>query len=102
MSVSAELSQTIINNQVTSVLILDESGSLAHGRKGFFLRATPQAGCADLGWAVWLRWQLVPATPRRRAISGAMMLLPDNIAKQEWRSLRVWLRHRAFPESREQ
>lgn len=25
MSVSAELSQTIINNQVTSVLILDES-----------------------------------------------------------------------------
>ena len=84
------------------VLILDESGSLAHGRKGFFLRARPQPGCVDLGWAIWLRWQLVSTTPRRRPISGAMMLLPDNIAEQEWRSLRVWLRHCALSESRDQ
>lgn len=99
LGMSLAFAITTERQKLDRILILDESGSLTYGRKGFFLRARPQPGCADFGWAIWLRWRLVSTAPRRRAVSGAMMLMPDNLERQDWRAVRAWLRHRAFVQS---
>ena len=46
--------------------------------------------CRDLGWAVWLSWRDESGLRRH------LMLLPDMLDDREnWRRLRIWLRHSA-------
>ncbi len=51
-------------------------------------------GCVDFGWAVWLRWSSCEEAPLSAAKRrGALMLLPDHVGHENWRILRIWLRH---------
>lgn len=64
------------------------------GRCGRVQGIAIPTGCVDFGWAVWLRWSLCEeqtfyAVKRR----GALMLLPDQVGQEDWRILRIWLRH---------
>ena len=72
-------------------LALDESGQLRHGAGAELGGPCPVLGrCRDLGWAVWLSWR--DESGRRRHL----MLLPDMLDDREnWRRLRIWLRHKA-------
>ncbi|THF60882.1 hypothetical protein E6O51_11645 [Pseudothauera rhizosphaerae] len=46
-------------------------------------------GTTDFGWAVWLHW--ADEGGRRYAA----MLAPDMLPADDWRRLRIWLRHKA-------
>ncbi len=50
-----------------------------------------QGSSTDFGWAIWLQWR--DAASGRR---GARMLTRDQFEPDEWRRLRVWLRHVAI------
>ncbi|MBI1907302.1 MAG: hypothetical protein HYS20_13885 [Rhodocyclales bacterium] len=75
-------------------LLLDEQGLLTITPAGIE-GAQMLAGCADLGWAVWLHWNAPAIGPDAAMRRGYMMLVPDNLPPTEWRGLRIWLRHRA-------
>ncbi len=90
---------TVRRNDVARVarIRLEDDGSMALERTGaatVVVRALPST--TDFGWAVWLHWQaLAEERGRSRAAKGAEMLLPDQCSADEWRRLRVWLRHRS-------
>lgn len=80
-------------------LVLEDDGELCmdpdgHGRR--LVYAVPQQGCVDFGWAVWIHWRgsRVRRSPRR-PMRGALMLVPGNVGDDEWRGLKIWLRHKA-------
>lgn len=66
---------------------------LEDGTLGFFMPDGQEAVCAldgrsaDFGWVVWLLWK-----GGGEVRSGAMMLMPDQMASHDWRHLRTWLR----------
>lgn len=71
---------------------LDGSGAFAVGRHGDLHPARLQQGCTDFGWAVWLQWRTDGKGKKGRR--GAVMLAPDNLPQERWRSLRIWLKHK--------
>lgn len=78
------------------VLVLEDNGEFRIEDPRGVVYALPEASCVDFGWAVWIHWQgAAVARPRRRIMRGAMMLLPDNLSAENWRGLRIWLRHKA-------
>lgn len=89
---SAVLSDRAERRKSGLALMLDESGLLTIF-PGEAVTATMQSGCADQGWAVWLRWREPESGAGSR--SGAMMLVPGNLSPDDWRCLRIWLRHKA-------
>lgn len=56
-------------------------------------------GVTDFGWAVWLRAAnrggLAADVPAGRG--GVLMLLSDQMSADDWRALRVWVRHKVRP-----
>lgn len=72
---------------------LDASGAFAVGRRDDLRAAVLERGCTDFGWAVWLQWR--EDDEGRRGRHGAMMLVPENLPPAHWRSLRIWLKHKA-------
>ncbi|MCC4117831.1 hypothetical protein LLG90_20960 [Aromatoleum toluclasticum] len=79
-------------------LVLLDDGGLhvdpdGHARRTVYAVAEP--GCVDFGWAVWIHWRgtRVRRSPRM-PIRGAMMLVRGNVGDDEWRSLKIWLRHK--------
>jgi hypothetical protein len=66
--------------------------------QGVLCRVRPHSA-VTLDWAVWFGLVVVePAS--KQPVSGArtpasMMLLASNVQGQDWRLLRIWLRHRA-------
>ena len=56
-------------------------------------------GCVDFGWAAWLQWSVDDDLMRKnRGWYGmrrrwALMLLPDHVSRENWRQIRIWLRH---------
>jgi len=79
------------------VLILEDSGlmGVSRGEPGLSGSAMPLPGCTDFGWAVWLQWQWADRPRRRGWTDASAMLLPDSMNRDAWRSLRIWLRHKA-------
>lgn len=80
-------------------LVLHDDGELrvdpdGHGRRTVY--AVPEPGCVDFGWAVWIHWRgaRVRRSPRR-PMRGALMLVRGNVGDDEWRGLKIWLRHKA-------
>ena len=71
---------------------------LEGAEQGVLCRVRPHSA-VTLDWAVW--FELVAVEPAsRRSVSGArtpvsMMLLASNVRGEDWRLLRIWLRHRA-------
>ena len=66
--------------------------------QGVLCRVRPHSA-VTLDWAVWFRLLAVEPVSRQsvnavRAPTG-MMLLASNVQDQDWRLLRIWLRHRA-------
>ena len=66
--------------------------------QGVLCRVRPHSA-VTLDWAVWFRLAAVEPAPRQ-PVGGArtpstMMLLASNVQGQDWRLLRIWLRHRA-------
>ena len=79
-------------------LVLLDNGELSVdpdgcGRRTVYASAEP--GCVDFGWAVWIHWRgtRVRRSPRR-PIRGALMLVRGNVREDEWRGLKIWLRHK--------
>nr|WP_076603989.1 hypothetical protein [Aromatoleum tolulyticum] len=79
-------------------LVLQDNGELyvdpdGRGRRTVYAVAEP--GCVDFGWAVWIHWR---GTRVRRSsrlpIVGALMLVRGNVGGDEWRGMKVWLRHK--------
>ncbi|MGD9870743.1 MAG: protein YgfX [Thauera sp.] len=66
--------------------------------QGLPCRVEP-ASAVDLGWALWFRvlpLEHVQPMPPLAARSRRMMLVPHNLAGDDWRMLRIWLRHKAL------
>ena len=66
--------------------------------QGVLCRVRPHSAVA-LDWAVWFRLLAVEPVSTQ-PVSGVrtptgMMLLASNVQDQDWRLLRIWLRHRA-------
>ena len=66
--------------------------------QGVLCRVRPHSA-VTLDWAVWFWLAAVEPAPRQ-PVGGArtrstMMLLASNVQGQDWRLLRIWLRHRA-------
>lgn len=72
---------------------LEDSGAFAVGRGDDLRPVALLPGCTDFGWAVWLQWHA--NGEEEGGGRGAMMLVPDNLPPERWRSLRIWLRHKA-------
>ena len=79
-------------------MVLQDDGGLCvdadgHGRRTVYAVAEP--GCVDFGWAVWIHWR---GTRVRRSsrmpIRGATMLVRGNVGDDEWRGVKIWLRHK--------
>ena len=71
---------------------------LEGAEQGVLCRVRPHSA-VTLDWAVWFRLLAVEPVSRQsvnavRAPTG-MMLLASNVQDQDWRLLRIWLRHRA-------
>lgn len=58
------------------------------------------ASAVDLGWALWFRMQFVaPEASAARAgfvPNRRVMLVRANMGPEDWRPLRIWLRHKAL------
>jgi len=80
-------------------LVLQDDGELGvdpdgHGRRTVY--AVPEPGCVDFGWAVWIHWRGTRLRrSSRRTMRGALMLVRGNVSDDEWRRLKIWLRHKA-------
>lgn len=79
-------------------VLLQDAGELwvdpdGRGRRTVYAVAEP--GCVDFGWAVWIHWRgtRVRRSPRM-PIRGAMMLVRGNVGDEEWRGLKIWIRHK--------
>ncbi|NMF89341.1 protein YgfX [Aromatoleum petrolei] len=82
-------------------LVLQDNGELSvdpDGRGQQTVYALAEPGCVDFGWAVWIHWRgtRVRRSPRR-SIRGALMLVRGNVHEDEWRGLKIWLRHKVGP-----
>lgn len=79
-----------------AVLEFEDTGAVTMHRRGASLRVRVLPTSVDMGWAIWLQWcevtSLSGGVPRR---SGALMLMPDQCLRGEWRQLRIWLRHKS-------
>lgn len=89
-------------------LVLDKQGTINLVRPGEndaqqLAGALCADDCVDFGWALWLCWPLIahdaPAKQRNflsrmfRRRYHALMLLPDQMMRADWRRLRLWLRY---------
>ncbi|WP_407280196.1 hypothetical protein U5817_07200 [Aromatoleum evansii] len=79
-------------------LVLQDNAELSvdpDGRGRRTVYALAEAGCVDFGWAVWIHWRgtRVRRSPRR-SIRGALMVVRGNVRGDEWRELKIWLRHK--------
>ncbi|NMG44213.1 hypothetical protein GPA22_10785 [Aromatoleum toluvorans] len=80
-------------------LLLEEGGELRVAPPGGDRRrvvyANAAGSCADFGWAVWIHWRGARVRgARARLLNGAMMLVRDNLGQDDWRGLKIWLRHK--------
>ena len=57
------------------------------------------AGAVDFGWALWL--PLVDLLDGQKGAPGRVrqrvMLVRTNVSPNQWRALRIWLRHKSAP-----
>lgn len=83
------------------ILMLDDAGLVALGDPSSSLAAQPIKHLTDYRWVVWLSWQ-APASAARPGRTTSLMLLPDHLAGEEWRALKIWLRHHAMFVSRDE
>ncbi|MBD5805310.1 hypothetical protein AZOA_47620 [Azoarcus sp. Aa7] len=79
-------------------LVLQDDGELCVDPDGLGRRtvyAVAEPGCVDFGWAVWIHWRgtRVRRSPRR-PMRGTLMLVRGNVGDDEWRGLKIWLRHK--------
>ena len=79
-------------------VVLQDNGEMSldpDGRGRRIVYASAQPGCVDFGWAVWIHWRgtRVRRSPRK-PIRGALMLVRGNVRDDEWRGLKIWLRHK--------
>ncbi len=72
-----------------TVLRLEERGRVHLEDTDGIRTATLLPTSTDFGWAVWIQWLEDSGRARR----GARMLLSDGMAPDDWRTLRVWMRH---------
>jgi hypothetical protein len=79
-----------------TVLVLDNSGTLATTRAGDPRFGRPERSCTDFGWAVWLQWRMIGVSGHPSGPRETLMLLPDNLPDGTWRGLRIWLKHKAL------
>lgn len=77
-------------------IVLEDSGKLAVRRNGEIAQASPERGCTDFGWVIWLQWRVHRAPEEGGKEAGATMLLASNLSPAARRALRVWLRHKAL------
>lgn len=82
-------------NKAGRVLVLNDAGLVGFGAPGDEGAGRPLPGCADFGWAIWLQWRDVSASPAARTLPASLMLLPDSVPPATWRAVRAWLRHKA-------
>lgn len=79
-------------------LMLEEGGELrvtSGGDPRRVVYATADGSCADFGWAVWIHWRGARVRRSRgRLTRGAMMLVGGNLGREDWRGLKIWLRHK--------
>lgn len=77
-------------------LILADDGTLTVESVGGTSQGALCGSSADFAWAVWLHWS------GARGRTGALMLLRDNLTAEAWRSLGIWMRHKACRPPREE
>lgn len=77
------------------VLILHEDGGASVQRGGAgHCAARVRPGAVAFSGIIWFKLELLESEHRRRRLS--LMLVPGNVRADQWRALKVWLRHRAL------
>ncbi len=94
LGVSVALSITRDRSRSNRVLVLGDGGVLDVRSSAGTVSVRVLPGSADFGWAIWLQWREIEAEGNGvHGSSDAMMLLPDCVSGDDWRHLRIWLRH---------
>ena len=78
-------------------VVLQDDGELCvdvgEARRTVYAVAEP--GCADFGWVIWIQWRGTWVRgSSRMPIRGALMLVRGNVGDDQWRGLKIWLRHK--------
>jgi hypothetical protein len=79
-------------------IVLGDDGLLEWERGDSMQVCRVSADAVDFGWALWLGLEQAGdrAHDGRRFFSARMMLVAANLPQQDWRMLRIWLRHKAL------
>lgn len=77
-------------------VILHDDGLISTLRAGALSDYRVDGSAVDFGWMVWLPLLAVAGPQAERArVCRRLVLLPANLPPGQWRTLRVWLRHKA-------
>lgn len=94
--IALSLTKSIADERDKTGLILElgENGELALGDESGISPGVPVIRTTDFRWVVWVTWRS-PSGKGRPGRIHSLMLLSDHLAGEEWRMLRIWLRHNA-------
>lgn len=84
------------------MLVLSETGAFGFGSESTMPVEARVKRVSDFRSALWIAWQS-PDDERRVGRTHNLMLLPDHLGGgEEWRALKIWLRHKALRLNRDE